>query len=181
MTVRMTLLCVVALAGCAAPGAGGSTLTAPASPSAAASTTATASATPPASATSEPSTGTVITGVIRTEDKPKGTGSAVPACTTQGEFEVRLVLDRDADPALVIGALVHPEEFPEFPDGFGPIIWPFGFTADPGPPFVIRDHTGTVVGTEDQVVRLGGGVMDEAGYHVCVVDGMEYFGGPVHR
>jgi hypothetical protein len=75
-----------------------------------------------------------------------------------------------------VGELVNPDQFPEFPHGFPEIIWPFGFTAELGPPAVVLDYSGEVVATEDEVIHLAGGSIDDLGYHVCVVDDVEYLG-----
>ena len=114
-------------------------------------------------------------GLIVTEPIPRDPELA--ACTTQGELRVRIVLSADGGHTVLIGELADPELFPEFADGFPQIIWPFGFSAEPGPSAVILDDAGDVVATENEVVRLMGGSIGDDGYHVCMVDGVEYLGG----
>lgn len=129
-----------------------------------------ASATTPTSSagTPEPSgTGELII----TEAAPRGPDAG---CTTQGEFEVRLITAWIDGNATLSGELVDPTKFPEFAEGFPPIVWPLGFSADLGPPAVVSDEAGEVVAMENDVITLAGGSIDDVGYHVCIVNGVEY-------
>lgn len=117
----------------------------------------------------EPSLGTDE--LILTEASPRGPNGI---CTTQGVFEVRLELTEISGSTALIGELVDPSDFPEFDDGFPPIFWPYGFSAELGPPAVVLDDMGDVVATEDEVVRLAGGSIDDRGYHACLINGVEY-------
>lgn len=79
------------------------------------------------------------------------------------------------------GVLTDPASYPELAEGFPTIVWPFGFSAESLPQIAIFDNAGEVVATGDKPVRLGGGTIDDMGYHVCLIDGAPYFGGTEAR
>lgn len=112
--------------------------------------------------------------LIITETQPSD--PKLRSCTTSGTAHVRIVTDHTGGVVVIKGIGLEPTEYPGYADGFPPIIWPFGFSADPGPPAVIRDQVGKKIAREDDVVGLAGGVIDENGYHSCLIDGVMYVG-----
>jgi hypothetical protein len=159
---------VMLLAGCAAPGASASPQRSVDSPAPSPSTS------KEADINSHQPSATPSDGLIVTESAPRDPELA--GCTTQGEFEIVLVLKQQDDTDAITGVLTDPSAYPEFSDGFPAIIWPFGFSAEAHPQVVILDQAGKVVATEDQTVRLAGGTIDDVGYHVCLIDGVMYVG-----
>lgn len=115
-------------------------------------------------------------GLLLTEAKPRD--PEFPGCSTQGEFKVKLVVDTSGGSDEIIGVALDPSQFPGYPNGFPAIIWPFGFSADPGPPAVVLDPSGSEVAIEDGIVRFAGGTVDDTGYHVCLVNGVNYAAEP---
>ena len=112
--------------------------------------------------------------LIETEPAPRD--PEVAGCTTQGEFEIELMLTEEGGGIEIRGALTDPASYPEFAEGFPTIVWPFGFSAESLPQVAIFDDAGEIVATANEPVRLGGGTIDDLGYHVCLIDGEPHFG-----
>lgn len=53
----------------------------------------------------------------------------------------------------------------------GQVIWPFGWSAVPGPPLEVRSADGTVVAREGDEITLSGGRVTGTSYHVCELNG----------
>jgi len=104
--------------------------------------------------------------LIETEPEPRGPNAG---CAPAGPFEVVLRVDRSAGyPVIVAEGLTN-----EFPGGFPPVVWPFGFMAK------LEGSVGRIVAPNGQTFVTGQrlalvGTWDQDRFWVCevsVVDG----------
>lgn len=99
--------------------------------------------------------------------------AASSVCSGSTTYQVQLRTDRTGPTVRIF---VQELGTATFPQGFPQIIWPNGWTADPGPPLTIRDASGAVMATEGDTLTLTGGRIDVA-YHVCQLNGSSVAGG----
>jgi hypothetical protein len=82
-----------------------------------------------------------------------------------GEVRVRLEVDRNGPVARV--RLVRADGG----DEFGPIVWPYGWSAAAGTPLEVRDRSRAVVAREGDELVLANGAVIAGSYHLCRIDG----------
>ncbi|HLY35324.1 MAG TPA: hypothetical protein VKU35_01265 [Candidatus Limnocylindria bacterium] len=86
-------------------------------------------------------------------------------CSGSAEVRVRLAADRS-------GAVVRLHLFrTDSGEEFGPIVWPYGWSAAPGTSVEVRDRSGATVAREGDELALSGGTVIAGSYHLCRVDG----------
>ena len=86
-------------------------------------------------------------------------------CTGSAEVPVGLAADRS-------GSVVRLHLFRTDGGGeFGPIVWPYGWSAVPGSRVEVRDRSGATVAREGDQLALSGGTVIAGSYHLCRVNG----------
>ena len=84
-----------------------------------------------------------------------------------GTADVRVRLDADRSGAVVRLRLVRLDNGEEF----GPIVWPYGWSAAPGTTLSLRDAGGATVAREGDDLTLSGGTVIAGSYHLCRLNG----------
>lgn len=84
-----------------------------------------------------------------------------------GAAEVRVRLDADRSGAVVRLRLVRLDNGEEF----GPIVWPYGWSATLGTTVSVRNASGVTVAREGDDLTLSGGAVVAGSYHLCRLNG----------